>query len=580
VTSKKAWTTSVSAGVLLVVLVFVGLFGGGYRFFVVQTPSMATTAPVGTLVGVRPEASYAIGDIISFERTDRSYTHRIVAQTAQGWVTKGDLNGAPDPLPVTNSQIIGKVVFIGKYLGFLVDALPWILIGCAAVYAITLLPRVRPSWRWQIRLVGWSLVTSIVVLWQHPWVNMVMLGYVPDDTAGVDMHLVNTGIFPVKVLGTILRSGQDAVVNQTMADAGGRYSVTPQLALNLGWFLGLLFLCLAPVIASLLIPVEDPIPVAATEVADVPEPKPITPRPRWQVRVNAFAPALVVVAAVIAVSLVLQAGTQSAYVASIRNSTSTAGTRSYFTCRNAVTSLGASGTYLAWALGTTGTSETDLSGNTRTGAYMASATTSSTSVGCNQDTPKAAVTFNGTSQCLYENNNYVTSGYMPNTFSLEAWFNTSLKSGGVIIGFGASRNSVTESNWDRHIYLDKDGRVVFGVYPGAVKIVYTKAGLSYADGKWHHVIATLSSAGESLYVDGTLAMTDTTVTSAEQVSGYWKVGCGNLDNWRNAATDAAGSTALDYTGPKYFTGQIQYAAVYNSALNATQVLQHYQAGAA
>src|SRR5664279_5294756 len=135
--------TSVSAGILLVVLVFVGLFGGGYRFFVVQTPSMATTAPVGTLVGVHPEASYGIGDIISFERSDRSYTHRIVAQTAQGWVTKGDLNGAPDPLPVTNSQITGKVVFIGKYLGFLVDALPWILLGAAIVYAITLLPRVR-----------------------------------------------------------------------------------------------------------------------------------------------------------------------------------------------------------------------------------------------------------------------------------------------------------------------------------------------------------------------------------------------------------------------------------------------------
>ena len=80
----------------------------------------------------------------------------------------------------------------------------------------------------------------------------------------------------------------------------------------------------------------------------------------------------------------------------------------------------------------------------------------------------------------------------------------------------ATKNCAADANYDRHIYLDKDGRIVFGVYPGAVKIVYTAAGRSYADSKWHNVIATLSSAGESLYVDGQWVMTDTTVTSAEQ----------------------------------------------------------------
>ncbi len=75
-------------------------------------------------------------------------------------------------------------------------------------------------------------------------------------------------------------------------------------------------------------------------------------------------------------------------------------------------------------------------------------------------------------------------------------------------------------------------------------------------------------------------MTNPAVTSAEGVHGYWKVGCGNLANWQNAATAASGSTALDYTGPDYFTGQIQYAAVYTSVLTATQVREHYIAGAA
>lgn len=138
----------------------------------------------------------------------------------------------------------------------------------------------------------------------------------------------------------------------------------------------------------------------------------------------------------------------------------------------------------------------------------------------------------------------------------------------------ATKNCAADANYDRHIYLDKDGRIVFGVYPGAVKIVYTAAGRSYADSKWRNVIATLSSAGESLYVDGQWVMTDTTVTSAEQYHGYWKVGCGQLTTWQDG-----NGTRLS-TWPNYYTGQLGFAAVYSTTLTAAQVLQHYQAGSA
>jgi hypothetical protein len=72
----------------------------------------------------------------------------------------------------------------------------------------------------------------------------------------------------------------------------------------------------------------------------------------------------------------------------------------------------------------------------------------------------------------------------------------------------------------------------------------------------------MSAAGQKLCVDGNLIMTNAAVTAAENTTGYWKVGCGNLD----------------YTGPAYFTGQIQYAAVYTVALTAVQVKEHYRAG--
>ncbi len=541
---------------------------------------MGTTAPVGTLVVVRPEASYHKGEVVSYALKGRVYTHRIVDITDQGFITQGDMNTASDALPVTPSQIVGSVAFYGKDLGFLLEALPWLVLSWAIVYGLTLLPRLERGWRWHFRLIGWSLATSLVGLWFRPWVNMEMINYV-EQVGGVDMHLVNTGIFPVSVLGKVLSSGQDAVVTQTVADAAGRYSVTPQLALNTWYFIVLLAICLTPLLASLVIPVGG---VAAADEVTVPAKA--TRRPAWVTprRLQWGSLALTVTASVVVVAMVLQMSTHAAFVATIKNSADTAGAATFFNCSNAETSLGKSGTYLAWALSSTTRSETDLSGNGRTGGYLATPITYSKDVGCNQDTLKTAVTFNG-SQCLYENANVQTSGYYPNTFSLEAWFLTGTKSGGTIIGFGNSQKTAGDSNYDRHIYLDRDGRIVFGVYPGAVQIVYTSATAgsnhdgNYADSKWHHVIATLSTAGESLYVDGQLAMTKAAVTSAEQVSGYWKVGCGNLSGWRNAATDATGSTSLDYNGPSYFAGQIQYAAVYSGALTAAQASQHFAAGA-
>jgi hypothetical protein len=342
--------------------------------------------------------------------------------------------------------------------------------------------------------------------------------------------------------------------------------------------------CLTPLLVSLLIPVE----AEETAAAEVEASKALTKRFAWATtrHLKWASAALTITASVVVVAMVLQMTTHAAFVAKITNSANTAQTRTYYNCRNALTNT-STPAYLAWALGAkSGTSEADLSTFGRTGKYAATAAAYSASVGCNQDTPKSAVNFNGTSQCLYENANFATTGYTPNTFSLEAWFRATTKVNGVVIGFGATRDSPAESNWDRHIYLDRDGRIVFGVYPGAVKIVYSSStggsngDGNYADSNWHHVIATLSTAGEKLYVDGQLAMTDATVTTAEQVSGYWKVGCGNLQNWQNAATAAKGDvTNLDYSGPSYFSGQIQYAAVYSAALTAAQVLQHYQAGA-
>ncbi len=565
-TTKKAWTISIAASVLLVGLVFVGLFGAGLRFFVVKTPSMATTAPVGTLVVVQPATSYAIGDIISYKHGSLSITHRIVAQTWQGWITKGDLNTAADPLPVTSAQVIGKVVVCAKYVGFLVDALPWLLIGFALVWMVTLLPRVRPSWRWQIRLVGWSLVASLIALFQRPWVNMLMIGYVSDSRTGVDMHLVNTGIFPVRVMDTVLSSGQDAIVNQSVADATGHYSITPQLALNFWWFLTLVVICLAPTVAALFLKVGD-----AVEVASTPEPAEIPKtRIRRLVLSEAFAPALVVLVAIVAVSLVLQASTQSTYSSVIRNTKNTAGTRTWFTCTNAETKT--SGALFVWDLTTAGT-QNDLTANgkpdgTMTTVNNGTAATESAESPCPRDN-QGSLTFSGAT-CINTNATPVKG---TETYSEEVWFKTNDKSlNGKLMGFANNITPASQSAYDRHIYIDPTGRVVFGVYVGGQYVVSSPAGTDYANNQWHHVVATSAPGKIALYLDGKL-VDSRADTAGQDVSfkGYWEVGCGLLADWQDASgTPRAFSS--------YFTGNLRLAAVYNRTLSATEVEEHYLAG--
>lgn len=566
-TSKKAWTISIAASVLLVAGVFVALFGLGYHFFVVETPSMATTAPVGTLVVVHARDSYAIGDVISYQAKTRVYTHRIVDQTAQGWITKGDLNGAADPLPVTTDQIIGTVDFYGKYMGFFVRGLPWVLLGWALIFAATMHPRIPTSWRWQIRLIGWSLVVSLVALWLRPWVNLVMTGYVP-AAVGVDMHLVNTGIFPVDVLGTVLQSGQDATVNQTIADPDGKYRVTPTLALTVGWLVLLFSICITPFVASLFIKVEDDSesePPVATPTKRLRPAIPGVLRPREVGLIS-----MVAVASVTVMAILLQAGSQATFASQITNSTDTAGTRTWFTCKNAA--VGTSTARFAWALDTVSASTVqDLTTNNLDGTVTGSVSTSA-STSCPRDTPVRSLSFTGsTGGACIRQTSQITA---PKQYSIEVWFKTppTTNANGKLIGFG-NATTAADGSYDRHLYIDSAGRLIFGTYmrsDNTQHVIVTPT--SVDDGAWHHAVATSTTAGAlALYVDGSLVGT-TTISNQETYNGYWKVGCGNLATWQDRTTTWIG------TWPRYYTGQLRFAAVYTTVLSATQAKEHYLAG--
>ena len=145
----------------------------------------------------------------------------------------------------------------------------------------------------------------------------------------------------------------------------------------------------------------------------------------------------------------------------------------------------------------------------------------------------------------------------PNAFSLQAWFKAPMTSaGGKIVGFGSSASGASGS-YDRHIYMQSDGKIRFGVYNGAAKTVVSTA--SYKDNAWHQVVGTMGANGLVLYVDGQQVAIDSTTRTAQSYNGYWRVGGDNLNSWPSRPTN------------DYFAGSIDDVSVFPVQLSGAQV---------
>jgi signal peptidase len=99
----------------------------GSRPLTVLTGSMSPTYPPGEVVVVKPTDpdSVQIGDVITFQPKPNDpeiVTHRVVGVVLTGdgreYVTRGDANGADDPMPVQAKQIRGKVWYSVPYVGY------------------------------------------------------------------------------------------------------------------------------------------------------------------------------------------------------------------------------------------------------------------------------------------------------------------------------------------------------------------------------------------------------------------------------------------------------------------------------
>ncbi len=122
------FVTAVVVLALLLIATLAPVVPGGLSLKIVQSGSMEPSIPTGSLVIIKGEEIYNIGDVVTFGSRSRASvptTHRIVdSRISNGVVvykTKGDANDTADPREIRVVDIIGKVQFSIPYLGFVVD---------------------------------------------------------------------------------------------------------------------------------------------------------------------------------------------------------------------------------------------------------------------------------------------------------------------------------------------------------------------------------------------------------------------------------------------------------------------------
>ena len=147
----------------------------------------------------------------------------------------------------------------------------------------------------------------------------------------------------------------------------------------------------------------------------------------------------------------------------------------------------------------------------------------------------------------------------PQEFTVGCWFYaTQSNSNGKMIGFDNG------GQYDRHIYMDTSGSVVFGVYTGTV--ITISSSVSYNDSKWHYAAATYTSQSTSmsLYIDGQFITGRGGVNAAQVYTAPWRIGGGAFGGWPTISNPT-------------FQGYIGNATAYHRVLSSQEIQQNFDA---
>jgi len=232
--------------ILIAFLASAGIFyAQGGKTSIIQTPSMATYSPVGTLVLTLPVKFSDIkqGDTILFNppASKETFFHRVHEVNGNAIKTKGDLNGTVDPWTVHSDNVLGKELLHIKFLGFLLRVLPLLFAGGIALVLITHYYAVS-YFRFPSRVLGFSFLFAVAAYVTKPFFKAQLISQAVVNGKATTT-LVPTGIFDIRGTaehGSSVHAtpGQLVTVQSTYHDKLGHYNVllAPDLT-TLNWII-------------------------------------------------------------------------------------------------------------------------------------------------------------------------------------------------------------------------------------------------------------------------------------------------------------------------------------------------------
>ena len=106
--------------IVLLAIYFLLRICGVANIYKVKTGSMEDGIHTGDYILIFKKKTYKVGDVVTFKKDGYYVTHRIVKKNGNKVITKGDANNIEDE-EININSIIGKVIYTGGILNFLID---------------------------------------------------------------------------------------------------------------------------------------------------------------------------------------------------------------------------------------------------------------------------------------------------------------------------------------------------------------------------------------------------------------------------------------------------------------------------
>lgn len=248
---------------LAVTVVLVGWRVAGGSWVRVQTASMGTVAPVGTLLWIEPVPADSLrpGDLVTFRPPgagDQTYSHEIRTVHPDGTFTTQGRITAPDPWRISADDVVGRAVLRMPGVGWLVLAAPVLVLGGLVVFLGARRLRDREL-RLPVAVVGSAAVLVAALLVHQPLTRAERISFVPDGN-GARATYVSTGLLPVELSApgadpVVLADGEvGSVISRqgTAVPTGEQFTVTVRPAVPTSWWAVLTACCFLPALTGAL----------------------------------------------------------------------------------------------------------------------------------------------------------------------------------------------------------------------------------------------------------------------------------------------------------------------------------------